>query len=27
MESHAVYVSQAEVFADLTARITEGPHR
>ena len=27
MESHAVYVSQAEVFADLIARIIAGPHR
>ena len=27
MESHAVYVSQAEVFADLIARVIAGPHR
>ena len=27
MESHAVYVSQAEVLADLIARITAGPRR
>jgi hypothetical protein len=27
MESQAVYVSQAEVFADLTARVIAGPHR